>query len=476
MAPSHARLPSLLGGLERRGGPERDRRPPVRPEDERPRAAAADAAGPLLRRRGAALRVLRPGERRARSLGLPAQGPGRLPALLPPARLPARHRGNGRRLDDPRAARSHGLHVLARRLHRPADPLRPGGRARPPDAARRGQRAAPDGHRLVPPAPPAHVARRPHDAEPRVGRWCARLLRDGGVEALRRGWWARRTRATSSVMPYQEEPKDVPIRFVVETRPEAMRIGVRPPRRRGSGGRARRRQGRLRPAARERRPSSTRETSTTTGGCSRTTVSVTTPDGAARRVVRVGEGRDRQGHGHEPVPRHRARGRLPHVGRERAPRLRLVLRQRLLVDDARSPFRGRLRLRAHRPRVPAEAPAGGREDPPRGLAERDARPLVLGLRVRVEERGRDAALRRRPGRPLAGERRRGLSPIRLGLDRARLALHRGHGHGRQRPRREHEGRARLGGGGRALPARTRRSTCRGRGSRRRGRWRRWPTP
>src|SRR5262249_46263615 len=51
---------------------------PLSTRHARPRAAGGREEGPVLRRGGPARRVLRTGERRARGLGLPAQGPRRL--------------------------------------------------------------------------------------------------------------------------------------------------------------------------------------------------------------------------------------------------------------------------------------------------------------------------------------------------------------------------------------------------------------
>ena len=137
----------------------------------------------------------------------------------------------------------------------------------------------------------------------------------------------------------------------------------------------------------------------------RDTVSIATPDDAARHGVPVGEGGHRQGGRDQSAARHRARGRLPHLRRERAPGLRLVLRARRAVDDARLHCGGRLRHDADGARVPAQVPAGRRQDPARDLAERGAHAVVHELRVPVGERGRDAALRDRARRLLARDRR-----------------------------------------------------------------------
>ena len=195
---------------------------------------------------------------------------------------------------------------------------------------------------------------------------------------------------------------------------------------------------------------------------------------AARRVVRLGEGRHRQGHGHQPDARHRAPGRLPHLGGQRAPRLRLVLRSRRALDGARPRLLRRLRRRPHGPRVPEEVPASGRQGPPRDLAERGPHPVVHGLPVPLEQRRRDAALRDRPGRPLAGHGRPGVPRRELGLDRQGLALHGRDRHGRQRPRREHEVRPRLGGRRRPLSGPRGDLPARRSGSRPVAAWPSWP--
>ena len=46
------------------------------------------------------------------------------------------------------------------------------------------------------------------------------------TQALRRRSWARPARRTCLVMPYQEEPRDVPARFVVTFRSDAMRVAA----------------------------------------------------------------------------------------------------------------------------------------------------------------------------------------------------------------------------------------------------------
>jgi hypothetical protein len=90
----------------------------------------------------------------------------------------------------------HDLHVLARSLHRPSDPVRAGGRARCRDAARRLERAAAHDHRLLPPAAAPDVARGPDDRLGRLGRGRARLLPDRRDAAVRRRRGPRRKPAT----------------------------------------------------------------------------------------------------------------------------------------------------------------------------------------------------------------------------------------------------------------------------------------
>ena len=99
---------------------------------------------------------------------------------------------------------------------------------------------------------------------------------------------------------------------------------------------------------------------------------VDTPDERLNTAFAWAQGRHRQGHGHQPAARHRTPRRLSHLRRQRASRLRLVLRARRAVDRAGASRLRRLRRHPHRPRLPAEVSARRRQDPARDLAERVA--------------------------------------------------------------------------------------------------------
>ena len=98
------------------------------------------------------------------------------------------------------------------------------------------------------------------------------------------------------------------------------------------------------------------------------------------------------------------------------------------------------------------------------------------LSLSLEQRRRHAALRDRPRRPLPRHRRPRLPRGVLALDPQGLALHGGDRHRRQRPGREHRASATAGWRAARSTRRTRRSTCRGCGSRPVARSPRWPRP
>ena len=91
-------------------------------------------------------------------------------------------------------------------------------RARDRHPARRGQRAATYRHRLVPAPAPPDVARGPSTAHAAAGMptraFTAITRRPAAYAAVLGSPPARDV----SVMPYQEEPRDVPARFVIEAR------------------------------------------------------------------------------------------------------------------------------------------------------------------------------------------------------------------------------------------------------------------
>ena len=111
----------------------------------------------------------------------------------------------------------------------------------------------------------------------------------------------------------------------------------------------------------------------------------------------MGASRDRQRAGDQPLARHRSGRRLSHVGRQRAARVRLVLRPRRAVDALALTASGDFDT-ARTALASCEIPARGWEDPARDLAERVARAVVHRLSVRVGQRRCDAAVRDRPRR------------------------------------------------------------------------------
>ena len=122
-----------------------------------------------------------------------------------------------------------------------------------------------------------------------------------------------------------------------------------------------------------------------------------------------------------------------------------------------------------------QVPARRRQDPARDLAERVARAVVDRLRVPLGLRRRDPAVRDRARRSLARDRRPRVPRRVLGVDREGVAVLGGDGHATatassRTPRSATDGRKA------ARPIRrTRRSTCRGSGSRPRGPWPSWRT-
>src|SRR6267378_3099920 len=140
-----------------------------------------------------------------------------------------------------------------------------------------------------------------------------------------------------SMMPYQEEPRDIPNRFVIDATADTLR----------------------------------------------------------QQGIPVGESGDRQRARSQPAAWHGSRRRLPLVWRERASRLRVVLRPRRDVDGAGDQRRRRFRDDAERARVPSEVSTAGRKDSARDFAVGVDRVVVRSVRVRVGERRRHAALRHR---------------------------------------------------------------------------------
>ena len=123
---------------------------------------------------------------------------------------------------------------------------------------------------------------------------------------------------------------------------------------------------------------------------------------AARRRLRLGEGR----HGQRRWPRTRMLGTglvagFRTSGESERPGFAWFFGRDALWTRARHPLLRRLRGRAHRPRVPAQAPARRRQDPARDLAERRPHPLVHRLHVPVGSADATPLYVVAAGRPLA---------------------------------------------------------------------------
>ena len=255
----------------------------------------------------------------------------------------------------------------ARSIFAPVD--EPGDR----DAARRAERAAPDRRRLLPPAPEADVAGGADDRRRGLGREGAgySITEESKRFAAVIGCPGARD---VSLMPYQEEPRDVPVRFMVDVPAGPDALAPASP----SSSRAAWRAGRGRMATYERLLASApalyeknvAHYRALAGAHGRRSPRPDPRLDTAFAWAKVGH---RQGHGHQPAARHRAAGRLPDLGRERAARVRVDVRPRRAVDRARHHVLRRLRGHAHRARLPAQVPARGRQDPARDLAERVAR-------------------------------------------------------------------------------------------------------
>ena len=269
-----------------------------------------------------------------------------------------------------------------------------------------------------------------------------------------------------SVMPYQEEPKDVPIRFEIEAPVEAMRTRAHPRRPRGERERQGRGEGRLRAHPRAPCRRSTPRTSRTIGACRTRRSRVVTPDAAPRpcrsrgprwastrvspRIPLLGTGllagfrtsgdSERPGFGwffgRDALWTALA---LHSYGDFAAARQSLEFLRRVQRTDGKIPHE----ISQSAPFLPWFT------DYPYPWNSADATPLFV---IAHADHWR-----------ASGDRRfldESWDAIAQGL-----ALHGRDGHGRQRPRREHALRPRLGGGRRPLSPRTRRSTSRASGSR-----------
>ena len=239
------------------------------------RATHSGAFFDVVGRRSATVRVREP---HVRSLGLSAEDRRRLRAVVPARRLPARHRRPRHHGLDSRASRVDHARLRARGVHGPADHVRADRRARDRHPARRRQRAATDHHRVVPAAAQADVARAVDD---RRLSWDA----DAHVYAIsdETGRYAGVIGSPSardvSVMPYQEEPRDIPNRFVIEAAVDAAPAASDSNRRSPAASKAARR--RARPTTR----SSARCGRSTSAPRSTTSVSIATRWASPRRTL-----------------------------------------------------------------------------------------------------------------------------------------------------------------------------------------------
>ena len=178
-----------------------------------------------------------------------------------------------------------------------------------------------------------------------------------------------------SLMPYQEEPRDVPVRFMVDVPPDRMRSHLVPIVLAGSvEGRA----GAM--ATYERLLASAtplyEKNVAHYRALQERTVGISTPDPRVDTAFAWAKVGMDKGMADQPAARHGAPGRLPDLGGKRAARVRVDVRARRVVDRARHHVRRRLRRHAHGARLPAAVPARRRQDPPRDLPERVARAVV----------------------------------------------------------------------------------------------------
>ena len=211
----------------------------------------------------------------------------------------------------------------------------------------------------------------------------------------------------------------------------AMRVALRADRVRGQRRGPRQGQGHLRPRSSRSARRSTRRTSPTTARLQERTVRVETPDERLDTAFAWAKVGIDKGLADEPAAGHRPRGGLPHLGRERAARVRLDLRPRRAVDRAGHPrpYGDFGRPRARRSSSCAKFQRADGKIPHEISQSASLVPWFTRLRVPVGRRGRDAALRDRAGGPLARHAATARYLRRaLGLDREGLALLRGDRH------------------------------------------------
>ena len=201
------------------------------------------------------------------------------------------------------------------------------------------------------PAAAAHVAGRAHDPERRS--WdekAARLLPHRGEQALRGPSSGSPGARDLSVMPYQEEPRDAADPVPVDVPPDVAARSFVPIVIAGSVTGRDEAKDDLRPAARHPLPALyERNVGALPRAARSRPLSVSTPDPRLDESFAWAKVGIDKGLATNPHARHGARRRLPHLGRERAPRLRLVLRPRRALDRARHPLLRRLRRGPHAP-------------------------------------------------------------------------------------------------------------------------------
>ena len=161
-----------------------------------------------------------------------------------------------------------------------------------------------------------------------------------------------------ALMPYQEEPRDVPVRFAIEASPEeAASHSSR------SSSPAASRAPTKRPQLAGNCSTSSRDSishAATTDHYRQVledTTSVTTPVERLDTAYAWAKNRHRQGARNESFPRHGTDSRVSHLRRQRAARIRVVFRPGRAVDVAGLFVSWRLSNRAHGAGVPEEVSA-----------------------------------------------------------------------------------------------------------------------
>ena len=211
------------------------------------------------------------------------------------------------------------------------------------------------------------MACRFNDRQPRLGRRRSTLLPDGRARRFT-GVVGSPAARDVSLMPYQEEPRDVPVRWSWTYRPRRAKSSYIPiVIAGGTEGREKRR--RFTTACSKSAQRSMKKTSRTTSGC-KTRPRRRNAGRTIQHGFHVGEDRSRQRSGDESSARHGAGRGFPHLWRERAAGLRLVLRPRRAVDFSGHQLLRRFCGHAHGARISKKVPARRRQNPARDFAER----------------------------------------------------------------------------------------------------------